>query len=368
VPAGVEVPVDPNPALGGLENLEEVEPVFASVAGVEVADQLDVPEPAARRRVSSAVYAEADDDADDRLPWWPLLVLGLLVVGAIAVSVYFFGIVSGPDSAQVPDLVGVPIDELESRVEGRDWQIERLENRLDGSTEGSIIAQSPSAGVDLEAGETLSVTVSLGNQMVEIPSDIIGLSVDQASSRLASVGLSVGRLAEENSEAFASGLVIGLDEPTTQKPAGQGVSLRVSLGPEDRIVPPSVIGMAIGDATSLLVGLRLQAVEETAYSPDAEVGTVLASIPASGEVVPADSAVVLIVSAGPEPVEMPDIIGFTLEDAIDELEALGLIWTDTEGTPGEDVIGSLPPIGAMAEVGTEVTIILGEPSEDEEDE
>ena len=85
--------------------------------------------------------------------------------------------------------------------------------------------------------------------------------------------------------------------------------------------------------------------------------------------VSADSAVTLFVSAGPEPVDMPDIVGLQLDEAVDVIEALGLIFIDTTGTPGEEVIGSLPPIGAEVDVGTEVTIILNDPvEEDEEDE
>jgi beta-lactam-binding protein with PASTA domain len=146
------------------------------------------------------------------------------------------------------------------------------------------------------------------------------------------------------------------------------VDLRISAGPDDRIVPGQVVGLTIGDATSLLVGLRLQAVEEPTFDPEAVVGTVLASIPPAGQVVPADSAVTLIVSAGPEPVEMPDIIGLQLDEAIDVIKALGLIFIDTTGTPGEEVIGSVPPIGAVVDVGAEVTIILNDPVDEDEAE
>jgi serine/threonine-protein kinase len=200
--------------------------------------------------------------------------------------------------------------------------------------------------------------------MVEIPGDIVGLTVEQAESRLGTVGLVLGRLSQENSEALAAGLVVGLDEPTTQMPAGEGVDLRVSAGAEDRIVPGQVVGLTIGDATSLLVGLRLQAVEEPVFDPEAPIGTVLASIPPAGQIVLADSVVTLVVSAGPTPIEMPDIIGLQLNEAIDVVEGLGLIFIDTTGTPGKEVIGALPPIGAIVDVGTEVTIILDDPPEE----
>lgn len=367
-----DIAADDGPAvdapLGGLDNLEEAEQVFAEVPGTEVTSRLDVPEPVAARRAAPPAYEEQEDDADDRLPWWPLALLVALIAGGVGAAVYFFALQGTIEAATVPDLIGLQYDELDDAIDEDSWQIDRLESRVDGSAPGVIVQQSPEPGERLEDGGMLTVTVSLGNQMVEIPSDIIGLTVEQAASRLGVDGLLVGSVTEANNEELQAGLVIGVNEPTTQLPRGEEVDLLVSTGPEDRVVPDNVIGMSIGDATGMLVGLRLQAVEEPIFDPDAELGTVLDAIPGPGEVVPADSAVRLIVSAGPEPVEMPDIVDLELDEARDVIEELGLVFIDVEGTPGEPVIGSLPPIGATVDVGTEVTIILGDPPDDEDDE
>ena len=80
----------------------------------------------------------------------------------------------------------------------------------------------------------------------------------------------------------------------------------------------------------------------------------------------ADSPVILQVSAGPEPVVVPDVTDLSLADAVDIIESFGLIFADTQGTPGEPVIGTIPEIGTTLDVGSEVTIVLGEPSEDDE--
>jgi|MEHZ01.5.fsa_nt_MEHZ011489034.1_20 serine/threonine-protein kinase len=352
------------PALEGLVNFEEVEPVFAEIPGAAVGTELDVPEPAPTGRSTAVAYEELEDDAEDRLPWWPLVALAMLVVGAVAAGMYFFVLTDSSELSAAPNVIGAQYDDLGDRLGERNWDIIRLEARVDGTVVGSILSQDPSPGEEVDPAQGLTVTVSLGNQMVEIPGDIVGLTVEQAESRLGTVGLVLGRLSQENSEALAAGLVVGLDEPTTQMPAGEGVDLRVSAGAEDRIVPGQVVGLTIGDATSLLVGLRLQAVEEPVFDPEAPIGTVLASIPPAGQIVLADSVVTLVVSAGPTPIEMPDIIGLQLNEAIDVVEGLGLIFIDTTGTPGKEVIGALPPIGAIVDVGTEVTIILDDPPEE----
>jgi beta-lactam-binding protein with PASTA domain len=249
-----------------------------------------------------------------------------------------------------------------------DWDVDRREGRLDGSEAGSIIAQVPEVGASLDDGDTLKVTVSLGNAMVEIPSDLNGLTLEQAQARLQSVGLELGQATEENNEALAPGLVIGIDEPISQKPRGEDVSIRLSLGASARVVPGSVIGLNVEEAIGLLFGLRLQPIEEPVFDPAAAEGTVLGSDPAPGETVPADSAVTLFVSAGPEPVEVPDVTGLALDEAIDLIEALGLVFVNTEGTPGEPAIGTDPAAGDVVDFGTEVLIILDDPPDDDEEE
>ena len=56
-----------------------------------------------------------------------------------------------------------------------------------------------------------------------------------------------------------------------------------------------------------------------------------------------------------------------MADAVDILESFGLIFADTQGTPGEPVIGTIPEIGETVSFGSEVTIVLDEPSEDGEE-
>jgi serine/threonine-protein kinase len=54
--------------------------------------------------------------------------------------------------------------------------------------EGDVIAQSPAAGTELTRGETVTITVSTGRPLVDVP-DVIGMNERSASSRLRSAGL-----------------------------------------------------------------------------------------------------------------------------------------------------------------------------------
>lgn len=79
----------------------------------------------------------------------------------------------------------------------------------DKYAEGEIMAQSPAAGskVSQEDGIIISVTVSKGPQMRELP-DIEGLSLDQAAADIAELDL-LATPEYQYSDKFASGRVIG---------------------------------------------------------------------------------------------------------------------------------------------------------------
>ncbi len=360
VDESVDVPTSDISPLGPTDALDR-----ETVSHVGGGDPIDAPVSVPRSVVATAAI---DDDDVGPLPAWPLVALFVLVaaaLGAVAVSWLTSG---GIGSSSVPDVTGQPFDAASSELIADGWSVERLETRSADAEPGDVVAQSPEPGADASRSEPVSLTVTLGKDLVEIPDDMVGLTVPQAEERLRLVGLNVGSLDRVNSEALASGLVLGTDEPTTQKPEGEAVDLRVSLGPADRQIPNSIIGATIADATATLTSLRIGIVEEEVFDEAVPVGVVVSIIPGPGTSVAADSVVQVQVSAGPAPVVVPDVIGLGLGEARELLEGLGLLFIDSRGTPGEPAIGSAPPAGQEVDVGSEFIIILGEPSDNEEGE
>lgn len=350
------------PAFTSLDELDRTEAALDQPEAV-----LDVPVPTHDEPVE-ADLAAFDEDDDFDAPWWPVLVLGLLMAAAAVVGAWFFLVDQTAASEVVPELVGRSDTELESIVAERGWSIDRVETRSEGTVPGTILAQDPEPLTEMAPGGVLTVTVSLGNPMVEIPAGLAGLTVEQAQAQLNAAGLDVGALVQENNESLSAGLVVGVDEATLQKAEGETVRLRVSLGPQPREVPAELVGLTLAEATEKLAGLRLGLVEEQTYHPTAAIGVVVAVDPPGGTVVDADSRVTVTTSAGPEPVEVPDVTDLTLAEARALIESIGLVFLDSEGTPGNPAIGTKPPAGEVHDVGTEVIVILGEDESDDEDD
>ena len=81
----------------------------------------------------------------------------------------------GGESPTVPDLAGAD-DAALARIQSEfGWEINRLERRQDGTMAGTVLDQDPPLGTELDRGETLTVWVSLGNELVVIPGNLVGI-------------------------------------------------------------------------------------------------------------------------------------------------------------------------------------------------
>ena len=129
---------------------------------------------------------------------------------------------------------------------------------------------------------------------------------------------------------------------------------------------PDFVGMTYDQIQNnrIYAGIYLFYVTE-AYSDAAPAGTVLTQEPAAGAAITEgeDSTIRLVISKGPEMVEMPNTIGFTQEGAIRELESRGLVPScfmvvnDGSYASGCVVACSVEP-GTMVESGSTIVVYI----------
>ena len=137
--------------------------------------------------------------------------------------------------------------------------------------------------------------------------------------------------------------------------------------PEEPATPqveiPSVSGQTAEAATGRLTEAGLTVAPEPEFRADAEIpeGQIIKTDPAAGESVDEGTEVTLIVSSGPEPVDVPDVKDLAYEDAAQALTDVGLVPERQDRDDSQaagTVIQTNPPAGTSLRPGDTVTVIV----------
>jgi eukaryotic-like serine/threonine-protein kinase len=210
----------------------------------------------------------------------------------------------------------------------------------------------------LGIGGVLLVTQLGGTDQVEVPR-VTGLDVDRATARLERKGFKVE--ARELRNKKDPGTVLGSD-PAFGKKADEGsvVTLIVSSGPGE-VTVPTVEGFSESRARKVLakVGFKVETKEQS--STDVAEGRVIRTSPRGGENAPYGERVVLVVSSGPETVEVPSVVGLTQSSAQNALEARGLsvsVAEEESDKPKGEVLRQNPVGGTSVEEGATVSLTV----------
>ena len=265
---------------------------------------------------------------------------------------------SGDDatSVTVPAVVGMDREEALLALQHVGLKV-NLTNTSDPEVPaGIVISTNPVAGTELSEGDFVSVFVSAGPEEVTVPS-VVGKTVEEATKQLEDGGLKLGEIVEEPSDEVEPGIVISQAPAAgTSQPPDTEVSLTVSTGP-DSVLLEDLTGRSARDAASTLesLGLTVQSVDE--FHPTIEVGSVIRTEPGPGPV-PIESTVLLVISKGPEPVAVPNLIGRTEAEAKALLDEIGLILrvSSTLVNAGPDLAGLV----AEQSPGRDVLLLPGE--------
>ncbi|MEZ5141746.1 MAG: protein kinase [Acidimicrobiales bacterium] len=180
---------------------------------------------------------------------WPRIVGVLVVLGLVAGAVGYWYVELRIPRYPVPDLTSRDLGTAQALAASNGWQLQTTDDRRDGTRPGEILSQSPSSGTDLERDATLSLVVSLGNTLVPVPTDLVGVTQEEAGRRLAASELVVGDVTTVNDEEIPAGTVMSLGAGVpAELPKGSGVGLVVSKGPVPRTIPDGLAGVPADNA------------------------------------------------------------------------------------------------------------------------
>ncbi|MEV4328963.1 Stk1 family PASTA domain-containing Ser/Thr kinase [Streptomyces sp. NPDC049597] len=222
---------------------------------------------------------------------------------------------------------------------------------------GSVIDSDPATGERIRGNGSVTLIVSRGPRIVQVP-DVVGRPLAEAERELRAAGLAPGVVTRKFDDSVPRGSVIGTDpEAGSSRSPDTAVSLVVSKGAP--IDVPDVTGESVQDATAELeeAGLKVKVAAQRINSPH-EAGAVARQSAAEGTRLAAGDTITLTVSKGPRLVEVPDVVGDSVDDATAALEAAGFVVDVKKNFPflGETVESQSVAGGDEAPEGSTITI------------
>ena len=267
----------------------------------------------------------------------PALVISVaLVFGTVwALSNVFDGLpVDGgaPTLVEIPDLTGSEQAQALNDLQSLGF-IVGIENAADSSVPaGFVITTQPSANTITNPDTLVTIIVSVGPEAFPVPY-VVDLEVARGVYVIKESGFQVGQQLEINDDNIPRGFIISQNPIAgTKMSPDSTVDLVISAGPS-LIEISDLSRKSIVDAIQILetLGFEYEFIEE--YSEDVSVGLVSHTIPRAGELVTIDKVIQVIVSIGLK-VEVPNLIGFTYQEASNILQEIGLLPSASGDTGG----------------------------------
>lgn len=324
-------------------NEDEPEAVFHRTSRLETP-----PPPPPRRRSQTS-----------RAPRGPLVIVAAVLL-ALGLGVGVWYINSG-QFTKVPPLLAKTQAQAQDRLTEAGLEVGKVERAYSDTVKrGTVISTDPETGARIRHNDSVNLVISAGPETVKVP-DLQGYPLDKAKAELKEIGLEPGMVTREFNDDVTRGSVISSDPGDgTKVRSGSAVALTVSKG--SPIDVPDVTGESLADARAELEesGLKVK-VASARVNSEFDAGQVARQSPANGRQAAEGDTVTLTLSKGPEMIEVPDVVGDSVDDAKAELEAAGFEVDEDRGLLGlfgDTVKSQSVEGGKRAPKGSTITIVI----------
>ena len=230
------------------------------------------------------------------------IVVMLVVVLGIFTALFFIARSMREDTTTasnaeyiIPTVTNKKLEEAIGIASLRGFEISVDEYKTSEVDEGTVLEQSPAAGTNAKQGDTISVTVSSGNDYVTVP-DLSGKTLQEATDMVWGMSLQLGVPQYVTSE-LPSGQIVR-QEPVagTNTFAGDTIEIWISGTSGMAVEMPSVTGLELDKAVDLLKEEGFTNIRVRIVQPDNQITaeeSVVSQNPSSGISVATDGAVEL---------------------------------------------------------------------------
>jgi eukaryotic-like serine/threonine-protein kinase len=244
-----------------------------------------------------------------------ILLLSIIVILAGLIIFFLFDSILMPlyvqkgKTTKVPDVVGMTIDDAKQKMKEAGLDPKEAEYKNDKRYKvGTVIVQNPIADSEVKLGRGVYLTISGGEELVEVP-NLKGKSVRDAAFNLEKFNLKLGIISYEPSdEIFAYTIMRQEIVPGAKIKSGTLINITVSQGRStDKHPVPDVSLKTLNEAEKIFTenGFRIG---KTTYqiSTDILPNTILEQNPRAGELLQLGQTIDLIIARKSESDEKID--------------------------------------------------------------
>ncbi|MFC5198767.1 Stk1 family PASTA domain-containing Ser/Thr kinase [Streptomyces kaempferi] len=285
-----------------------------------------------------------------------VIVTAILLALGLGAGVWY---INSGQFTKVPLLLAKTETQARSRIESAGLDVGQVKHAYSDTVKrGTVISSDPHPGARIRDHDSVSLTVSDGPKTVRVP-DLNGFTLSKAREVLKDEGLAAGMITREFGEDVLKGSVIRTDpEAGTRRHAGSAIALVVSKGSPVDVA--DVTGTSVEDARAELeqAGLKVRIAAQRVTS-EFDKGQVARQSPDAGSEAATGDTVTLTLSKGPEMVQVPDVVGDSVDDATKALEDAGFEVNEDRGLLGlfgDHVKNQSVDGGKIAPKGSTITI------------
>jgi serine/threonine-protein kinase len=330
----------------------------------------DAPTEILRRRTRrAAAQLPSVEIAEPRKPTWRAGRAVAAAAGLVALLVIVALLVAARQAAsrgtRMPDLGGRSVAEAVTSLHALGIDDVVIKQQPDPVVQGGLVATTdPAPGASVAQGALVTLVVSDGPATVAVP-NVLGQDPAHAQQFLSAQGFQV-RVAPKpvHSATVRVGLVAATD-PAPGSPLSKGgvVVLATSSGPA-MVVVPNIVSMTEDDARKLLarLGLKLAINSEVAVN-NIPAQVILSQDPSEKGSLAPGGTVMVDVSAGPAAIEVPQLVGQSLDAARQTLASVGLsvgniVQAAVPDQPPGTVVSQTPGAFARVSQGAAIDLVV----------
>jgi serine/threonine-protein kinase len=256
-----------------------------------------------------------------------VIAVAMLAVLAIVVTVGFT--VFGARDARVPDVHDLTQDAAVTALQNAGFKT-NIQNKPDSTVRyGNVIDTAPEANSAVNAGDEITVNVSMGATQEQVP-DCVNATYGDCVDKLEAAGFDKPVQASKSSTPEQQGRVVETSPPANSMAAiNTEITISVGSGPGTTPVPP-VANQTWDVAQQVLGAAKFTKTIQVPVDSVLPAGQVVGTLPPAGTVTSLDTLIQVQVSKGNQ-IPAPDLIGQLYGDALQTLQSAGFVGNFDKG-------------------------------------